>query len=257
MCGSPVLWPVAPQEFRRIQKFSDCFKTRAGRNPQASTPEQASQNSGHARPARQHRGQDVMNINSFGAVVDRAGIGLLHVSSAVRIEIVPATRASSLPQRGGRLMRCIASGLALLAITACSSQPAQLNSTVAAQSPQTQAERATLAAALDAENRAGAANLASAAAGLPAGAPTRRLSRWQRCASSGTGSSTRMARPSTATTHPLRARACARKPCVSPRSNGTTSAETRRVKWKGCSATRFHVHQGPSKAAAGGDRVDV
>jgi hypothetical protein len=110
-----------------------------------------------------------MNINSFGAVVDRAGIGLLHVSSAVRIEIVPATRASSLPQRGGRLMRCIASGLALLAITACSSQPAQLNSTVAAQSPQTQAERATLAAALDAENRAGAANLVSAAAGLPAG----------------------------------------------------------------------------------------
>ena len=110
-----------------------------------------------------------MNINSVGAVVDRAGIGLPHVSSAVRIEIVPVTRASSFPQRGGRLMRCIASGLALLAITACSSQPAQLNSAVPAQSPQTQAERATLASALDAENRAGAANLASAAAGLPAG----------------------------------------------------------------------------------------
>lgn len=66
-------------------------------------------------------------------------------------------------------MRCIASGMALLAITACSSQPAQLNPTVAAQSPQTQAERAAVASALDAENRAGAANLVSAAAGLPAG----------------------------------------------------------------------------------------
>ena len=66
-------------------------------------------------------------------------------------------------------MRCIASGLALLAITGCASQPAQLNSTVAAQSSQTQAERETLAAALDAVNRAGAANLVSAAAGLPAG----------------------------------------------------------------------------------------
>jgi hypothetical protein len=110
-----------------------------------------------------------MNINSTGAVIDRAGIGLLREWPAVRIEIVPATRASSLPQRGGRPMRCIASGLALLAITACSSQPAQLNSTVAAQAPQTQDERATLAAALDAENRAGAANLVSAAAGMPAG----------------------------------------------------------------------------------------
>jgi hypothetical protein len=110
-----------------------------------------------------------MNINSVGAVVDRAGIGLLHVSSAARIEVVPATRASSLPKWGGRLMRCIASGLALLAVTGCASQPAQPDSAVAAQSPQTQAERATLASALDAENRAGAANLVSAAAGLPAG----------------------------------------------------------------------------------------
>lgn len=66
-------------------------------------------------------------------------------------------------------MRCIASGLALLAIAACSSQPTQLNSAVAAQPPKTQAERATVASALDAENRAGAANLVSAAAGLPAG----------------------------------------------------------------------------------------
>ena len=56
-----------------------------------------------------------------------------------------------------------------LAITGCASQPAQLNSAVPAQSPQTQAERATLASALDAENRAAAANLTSAAAGLPAG----------------------------------------------------------------------------------------
>jgi hypothetical protein len=106
-------------------------------------------------------------------------------------------------------------------------------------------------------DRAGAANLVSAAAGMPAGGANQDVLTLAKVASSGTGPSTRTARPSTATTHPLRARTCARKSWVSPRSNGTTSAETRRVKWERCNATRFHVQQEPSKAAAGSERIDV
>ncbi len=128
-----------------------------------------------------------MNISHIGTVTDRIGTGPMNASWALSRASTPTTRGPATHRgRSRTCVRYIASAVALLAFTGCASQPVQVDSAATAksaqspsevaipaaapvaQSPQTRNEGSSLASALNAENQVEAADLAAAAAGMPA-----------------------------------------------------------------------------------------
>ena len=76
-----------------------------------------------------------MNISQVGTVVDRTGTDPIHASWALSLAGTPPTRLPTAHRgRWTTPVHCIASGMALLAFTVCSSQPVQPGSGAAAQS---------------------------------------------------------------------------------------------------------------------------